>query len=124
MSTKSLTHEAIAQALASGDPLTQDQRAVLLGLVADDKVWQRECDRLRAALAEQAQPAECGHESCDCRGYCKRTTQPAPQPLTIERLRSALVASRVVPPEAVEDADNYDDGVMLARIDALHRRLT
>lgn len=51
------------------------------------------------------------------------TTPPAPQPLTIERLRAALVASRVIPPEAVEDAEDYDDGVTLARIEALYRRL-
>lgn len=76
--------------------------------------------------AEQAQPVACGYESCDCRGYCKHTTPPAPvvpQPLTIEHLRAALVAARVIPPEAVEDADNYDDGVMLGRIEALHRRI-
>lgn len=47
----------------------------------------------------------------------------AEQPLTIKRLRDALVASRVIPPEAVEDADNYDDGVMLHRIEALFRRI-
>jgi len=51
-------------------------------------------------------------------------TPPTLQPLTIERLQKALVGSRVVPPEAVEDPDNYDDGVMLSRIEALHRRLT
>lgn len=50
-------------------------------------------------------------------------TPPTLQPLTIERLQKALVGSRVVPPEAVEDPDNYDDGVMLSRIEALHRRL-
>lgn len=55
---------------------------------------------LRAALAEQ------------------------PQPLTIERLRAALVASRVIDSDAVEDPDNYDDGVTLARIEALYRRIT
>ena len=55
---------------------------------------------LRAALAQQAEP------------------------LTIERLRYALVASRIIPPAAVEDPDEYDDGVTLHRIEALHRRLT
>lgn len=51
------------------------------------------------------------------------TTPPAPQPLTIERLRDALVASRIVSPAAVEDPDEYDDGLMLSRIEALHRRI-
>lgn len=46
------------------------------------------------------------------------------QPLTIERLRDALVASRIIPPAAVEDPDEYDDGVTLFRIEALHRRIT
>lgn len=53
----------------------------------------------------------------------KAPTQPGPQALTIERLRDALVASRVIPPEAVEDADDYDDGVTLYHIEALFRRL-
>ena len=44
--------------------------------------------------------------------------------LTIERLRDALVASRIIPPAAVEDPDEYDDGVTLHRIEALHRRIT
>ena len=57
-------------------------------------------DDLRAALAKQAEP------------------------LAIERLRDALVASRIIPPTAVEDPDEYDDGVTLYRIEALHRRLT
>ena len=52
------------------------------------------------------------------------TTPPAPQPLTIERLRDALVASRIIPPEAVEDADHYDDSLTLHRIEALFRRIT
>ena len=48
---------------------------------------------------------------------------PQPTPLTVERLRDALVAARIVPPAAVEDPDGYDDGVTLHRIEALHRRL-
>ena len=46
------------------------------------------------------------------------------QELTIERLRNALVASRIIPPAAVEDPDEYDDGVTLFCIEALHRRIT
>jgi len=46
-----------------------------------------------------------------------------PQPLTIERLRDALVASRIIDPGAVEDADHYDDGLTLHRIEALYRRI-
>jgi hypothetical protein len=49
---------------------------------------------------------------------------PVQEPLTIERLRDALVTSRIIPPAAVEDPDEYDDGVTLFRIEALHRRIT
>jgi len=49
---------------------------------------------------------------------------PPQQALTIERLRDALVTSRIIPPAAVEDPDEYDDGVTLFRIKALHRRIT
>lgn len=63
--------------------------------------WQREvAETLRAALAQQAEP------------------------LTIYRLRDALVASRIIPPAAVEDPEGYDDGVTLHRIQGLHRRIT
>lgn len=72
---------------------------------ADCYQWHHDCavaevERLRAALAQQAKP------------------------LAIERLRDALVASRIVDPAAVEDPDEYDDGVTLFRIEALHRRMT
>jgi hypothetical protein len=50
--------------------------------------------------------------------------QPKPVELTIERLRDALVASRIIPPASVEDPDGYDGGVTLFRIEALHRRIT
>ena len=52
------------------------------------------------------------------------TAPPQRKPLTIERLRDALVASRIIPPAAVEDPDGYDDGLTLFRIEALHRRIT
>ena len=102
-------------------------------------------DALRAALAEQAQPVAWmvkdeglywTEEAAICRAdkfaepldvvplYAMPPALIVPQqPLTIERLRYALVAARIIPPEAVEDADEYDDGVMLARIEALFRRL-
>ena len=96
---------------------------------------------LRAALAEQAQPVAWRDPSNTDPGQgCTYvpavrdkwphiftqplyTTPPAQQPLTIERLRDALVASRVIDPGAVEDPDNYDDGVMFGRIEALFRRI-
>ena len=101
---------------------------------------------LRAALAEQPQPPYWGvfeggnlhdfftvRETAEEMAYYKGshavvgpiyTTPPAPQPLTIERLRDALVASRIIDPGAVEDPDDYDDGLTLHRIEALFRRIT
>ena len=64
--------------------------------------WSYMITALRAALAQKEEPVE---------------------PLTIERLRDALVASRIIPPAAVEDPDEYDDGATLHRIEALHRRI-
>lgn len=75
-------------------------------------------DALRAALAEQEDDLTAAWMA----GAAEERKR-APQPLTIERLQKALMGSRVVPPEAVEDPDNYDDGVMLSRIEALFRRL-
>ena len=49
--------------------------------------------------------------------------EPVQKPLTLERLHDALVASRIIPPAAVEDP-RYDQWVPLSRIEALHRRLT
>ena len=65
MVTKDLTHEAIARALTNGDVLTHEQRSVLLGLVADDKVWQRRHDRLQQALKDIADPVAASAASVD-----------------------------------------------------------
>ena len=93
---------------------------------------------LRAALAQQAEPVLQGPVRIKPGSYTLGATwvgggggsggvgAPPQQaePVTIERLRDALVASRIIPPAAVEDPDGYDDGVTLFRIEALHRRLT
>ena len=50
MSTKDLTHKAIAEALAKNTPLTVDQRATLLTAVNDDQIWQRRHDEMAAEL--------------------------------------------------------------------------
>jgi hypothetical protein len=57
MGTKDLTHKAIARALANGEPLTHDQRAALLSLVADDKVWQRKHDEMADQMRAYAAAA-------------------------------------------------------------------
>lgn len=79
-------------------------RKTLLQMVAalmQDKLWE---DHRVRHLWDQAQ-------------------EQAEPTLTVERLRDALVASRIIPPAAVEDPDEYDDGVTLHRIEALHRRI-
>lgn len=87
-------------------------------------------DRLTGKLGGKADPVTWGlHAPLYARlprhdAVALYTTPPAPQPLTIEKLRDALVASRVIDPGAVEDPDNYDDGVTLHRIEALYRRIT
>lgn len=65
-----------------------------------------------------------GHDCEECRTRIAKDASQQANHLTIERLRDALVASRIIPPAAVEDPDEYDDGVTLYRIEALHRRLT
>jgi len=55
---------------------------------------------LRAALAQQEQ-----------------------EPLSVEDLARALVASRVIDPAAIDDPEGYDGGLMLERVRGLHRRL-
>ena len=97
---------------------------------------------LRAALAEPVQEPvawltprtldsymrpDLGYETSsksDYGAFPVYTAPPQRKPLTIERLRDALVASRIIQPAAVEDPDEYDDGVTLFRIEALHRRIT
>lgn len=51
MSTLAMTHESISKALCDNSPLSDDQRAALLTLVADDKRNQNAWD-----LASQWQP--------------------------------------------------------------------
>ena len=55
---------------------------------------------LRAALAQQEQ-----------------------EPLSVEDLARALVASRVIDAAALDDPEGYDDGVMLDQVRAAYRRL-
>jgi hypothetical protein len=45
------------------------------------------------------------------------------EPLSVEALARALVASRVIDAAALDDPEGYDDGVMLERVRAAYRRL-
>ena len=86
-------------------------------------------DWIKTPLCNCVQPQQAEPVDTDChtQGICQRSgygiTQQA-EPLTIYRLRDALVASRIIPPAAVEDPEGYDDGVTLHRIQGLHRRIT
>ena len=91
-----------------GEPMTTLRQAAQQALEAlEFPAVSLPVDRHKAAVALRAALAE-----------------PVQGPLTIERLRDALVASRIIPPAAVEEPDEYDDGVTLFRIEALHRRIT
>ena len=76
--------------------------------------------RMLAAVEDSGHKADVTAAADDLRAALAQQEEP----LAIERLRDALVASRIIPPTAVEDPDEYDDGVTLYRIEALHRRLT
>jgi hypothetical protein len=87
---------------------------------------------LRAALAQQEQQEQCADESdcthmpwCRVRKTCQRAAlaQREQEPLSVEDLARALVASRVIDAAALDDPEGYDDGVMLERVRGLHRRL-
>lgn len=44
-----------------------------------------------AAPTLPLEPAACGHEACDCRGYCKkRASQPPREPLSDEQIRDLV----------------------------------
>ena len=87
---------------------------------------------LRTAAQQALEALEYAQQDRECPSTTRQAiaalraalVQEQAEPLTIERLRDALVASRIIPPAAVEDPDEYDDGVTLHRIEALHRRLT
>jgi Arc/MetJ-type ribon-helix-helix transcriptional regulator len=86
-------------------------------------------DALRAALAQQKQCADesdCTHMPwCRVRKTCQRAAlaQQEQEPLSVEALGRALVASRVIDPAAIDDPDGYDGGLMLDRVRAAYRRL-
>jgi hypothetical protein len=68
--------KAARQALDALELLEQcDYAQGMLTPEAEEEAWEKSDEAitaLRAALAKQAEPVSCGHESCDCRGYCKR----------------------------------------------------
>jgi Arc/MetJ-type ribon-helix-helix transcriptional regulator len=84
-------------------------------------------DALRAALAQQKQCADesdCTHMPwCRVRKTCQRAALAQHEPLSVEALARALVASRVIDAAALDDPEGYDDGVMLERVRAAYRRL-
>jgi hypothetical protein len=86
-------------------------------------------DALRAALAQEEQCADesdCTHMPwCRVRKTCQRAAlaQQEQEPLSVEDLARALVASRVIDAAALDDPDGYDGGLMLERVRAAYRRL-
>jgi hypothetical protein len=82
---------------------------------------------LRAALAQEEQCADesdCTHMPwCRVRKTCQRAALAKHEPLSVEALGRALVASRVIDAAALDDPDGYDGGLMLERVRAAYRRL-
>jgi len=79
---------------------------------------------LRSALAQQEPRNQCG-ETCERAKLCAVCARGLEQeePLSVEDLARALVASRVIDAAALDDPEGYDDGVTLERVRGLHRRL-
>lgn len=86
--------------------------------------WRRDViDSLRAALAQQEPRNQCG-ETCERAKLCAVCARGLEhEPLSVEDLARALVASRVIDPAAIDDPDGYDGGLMLERVRAAYRRL-
>jgi hypothetical protein len=108
--------EALGKMYTPRQPKAEDFDLVLDAITA-----------LRAALAQQKQCADesdCTHMPwCRVRKTCQRAAQAKHEPLSVEALGRALVASRVIDAAAIDDPDGYDGGLMLERVRGLHRRL-
>jgi len=59
----------------------------------------------------------------DAREKVDVLAQQEQEPLSVEDLARALVASRVIDAAAIDDPEGYDDGVMLDQVRAAYRRL-
>jgi biotin operon repressor len=89
----------------------------------DGQRVQNAIDGLEAALEQQEPRNQCG-ETCERAKLCAVCARGLEQePLSVEDLARALVASRVIDAAAIDDPEGYDDGVMLERLRGLHRRL-
>jgi hypothetical protein len=49
--------------------------------------------------------------------------ETASEPLTLDKLSNALVMSRLIDKDAIENPEEYDDGVTLEQVRAVYRRL-
>jgi hypothetical protein len=82
---------------------------------------------LRAALAQPNEDYERGFVdgmSEQARRSVDRAVDALAQPpLTLDKLSNALVMSRLIDKDAIEDPEGYDDGVMLDQVRAAYRRL-
>jgi hypothetical protein len=109
---------ALKAALAQQEPRNQCgetcERAKLCAVCARGLEQQKQC----------ADESDCTHMPwCRVRKACQRAAQAKHEPLSVEALARALVASRVIDAAALDDPEGYDDGVMLERVRAAYRRL-
>jgi hypothetical protein len=82
--------------------------------------------RLREALAEPVQEppiweqlAKIGNDALEAGALA----EPVQEPVSVTELQAALVETNLIDPDALFDPDGYDNGVTLARVDALHELL-
>jgi hypothetical protein len=68
------TIKALRAALEQAEPVSAPPKSFRVGYMTGWDDGQRELME-----KQQAEPGACGHESCDCRGYCKRKqAEPVP----------------------------------------------
>ena len=80
-------------------------------------------------LREAAQQALRDLERAEEEGNCEYASTAALRaaleqpPLTFDKLSNALVMSRLIDKDAIENPEEYDDGVTLDQVRAAYRRL-
>jgi hypothetical protein len=87
------------------------------------KAAQQALEALESLFSGQVDPERgqrCGNAVLALRAALAQQEQ---EPLSVEDLARALVASRVIDAAAIDDPEGYDDGVMLERVRAAYRRL-
>ena len=129
-----LTDEAMEQVWATADAATDALRAALAQQEQEPVAWSDA--RLRGIAGDYFPDAKDWPAAMLCLRHLLMEQAKYPlalsrvplaqqeqEPLSVEDLARALVASRVIDAAAIDDPEGYDDGVMLDQVRGLHRRL-